>query len=266
MAVPVWSQFIPPSSLLWAIVLFIVMVFGWGWFQKWYIWHYRPTGDAWKNVDPWTLNNKRLMLDVVKSDGMVIKFVSERLRNDFEIAKAAVGNNCRAIRSIGSSLIDNKEIALLAVQQDGSLLNFLPRELRSDTEIVEAAIIDSPGSYRFANLSVRDEYTLLMRFLPHEDAALLVSFLHMENRRNVNLALKFLLGRDLTLLLAFDLFDNKIVMSKAVSISPTVLSLASEKLQNDFELRLLCDRMYLGLRPTLLAFQDVFIATMDRVY
>ncbi len=79
-------------------------------------------------------------LAAVKSDGSALKHVSARLRNDRKIVSRAVKSSGWALRYASKQLRADRKIVLMAVKQIGVVLEFASMDLKKDIGVVEAAI------------------------------------------------------------------------------------------------------------------------------
>ena len=80
-----------------------------------------------------------------------VKYISERLRADPEIALAAVRCYGESINSFSQEIQDTHEIALMAVSQTGWAIKYLSQELRDDYDIAFAAV-SATNSFQFRNM------------------------------------------------------------------------------------------------------------------
>jgi len=90
-------------------------------------------------------------LAAVKSDGSALEHVSARLRNDRKIVSTAVKSSGWALKYASKQLRADRKIVLSAVKQIGVVLEFASPDLKKDTGVVEAAIRsqDCGGSEAF---------------------------------------------------------------------------------------------------------------------
>ena len=95
-----------------------------------------------ENID-W--NNKNVVLEVVKQNGLALQFASEKLQDDKNVVLEAVKQNGWALAYASENLRDDKDIVLEAVKQNEWALQFASEELRIDKDIQIAAGIIEPS-------------------------------------------------------------------------------------------------------------------------
>lgn len=134
-----------------------------------------------KNFSEELRDDKEIMSLAVRGigQGVHIAYASERLKDDDELALAAVSTNGYAITDISYRLQseknialeavknaavlpylydyfhDDKEIVLAAIQHNGESLQFASDRLKNDKEIVLAAIADKGWAIKFASEELR---------------------------------------------------------------------------------------------------------------
>jgi len=97
---------------------------------------------------PRLTNNKALGLLAVQSDGRNISFLSESLKNDPEIALAAVTKTPLVYQyELSPKMRKIKQIAYQAIKQNHSIYPDLEPELKEDVDIALRALMTSKGSF-----------------------------------------------------------------------------------------------------------------------
>ncbi len=89
-----------------------------------------------ENID-W--NNKNVVLEAVKQNGLALQFASEKLQDDKNVVLEAVKQYGRALRFASENLRDDKDIVMTAVQQNRYALMYASKELQEDYDIQKAA-------------------------------------------------------------------------------------------------------------------------------
>jgi hypothetical protein len=85
-------------------------------------------------------NNKNIVIKLLKENGLVLEWVSDRLKDDEEVVLEAIKQNCLAIKFASYSVRNNKKIAMIAIKKNGINLSHLSDELKKDKQVVlEAA-------------------------------------------------------------------------------------------------------------------------------
>ena len=95
-----------------------------------------------ENID-W--NNKNVVLEVVKQNGLALQFASEKLQDDKNVVLEAIKQDGGALRFAPEELRDDKKVVLEAVKQDGRALRFASEKLCNDKDIQIAAGIIEPS-------------------------------------------------------------------------------------------------------------------------
>lgn len=95
---------------------------------------------------PMNLRSQGLILDVVKSNEFILKYISPDLINK-EISEIAVRENGVMLEYVPEKY-KTYDLCLMAVNQCGSALEYVPRELLN-SEIINLALTKLPASLRF---------------------------------------------------------------------------------------------------------------------
>lgn len=86
--------------------------------------------------------SKRIVLDAVRREGLVIRFSDVKLRGDLKIVRCAVRSNPQALKYASADLRRNKSIVLQAVRKAGlfewNILRFASDVLQNDADIIRA--------------------------------------------------------------------------------------------------------------------------------
>lgn len=85
-------------------------------------------------------NNRELVIDVVRKNGLALQYVSEQLRDDDIVVKIAVENNGMALQFASHRLQNIHHIVMSAVLENGWALQFASDTLRDNSEIVTCAM------------------------------------------------------------------------------------------------------------------------------
>ena len=86
-------------------------------------------------------NDKKVMLKVVKKNGLMLKYASPKLKYNKEIVEEAIKNNPFALEFTYLSDID-KEIVIDAVKRNGLSYRYVSGDLEFDEEIIFYALIN----------------------------------------------------------------------------------------------------------------------------
>eukprot|EP01043_Picozoa_sp_COSAG02_P012198 COSAG02_NODE_468_length_21758_cov_41.206796_8_plen_583_part_00 len=107
-------------------------------------------------------NDKQMLLEAVKRDGLALRHASEPLRNDPHIVREAVKQDGLALRHASEPLRNDAQIVLEAVKQDGSALADASEPLRSDAQIVLEAVKQWGGALAYASKSLRNDPQIVL--------------------------------------------------------------------------------------------------------
>jgi hypothetical protein len=99
-------------------------------------------------------NNKTIMLQVVRLDGMALLSASHELKNDEDVVLHAVRQNGMALEYASDELKAMK-VVLAAVKQNGLSLMYAPAHFHSDEEVVSAAVRQNGMALRYASPDLR---------------------------------------------------------------------------------------------------------------
>ena len=108
----------------------------------------------WENLD---IDNpirydRCIALNAVTQNGLIIEYLSDRLKQDRRIVLAAAKQNGYALMHVSPNLRDDKGIALIAVCQNGLTLFHVSDRLKNDREIVKAAIRQNSSAIKYAKI------------------------------------------------------------------------------------------------------------------
>ncbi|EFA4880021.1 DUF4116 domain-containing protein [Escherichia coli] len=145
-------------------------------------WRFGGIGESMSTSE---LDNYDLIYSKVVDDSRLLYYVSERLKNDFNIVKRALINDRDAvyyiheqleknlplakqvisfdplsIKSFPKSLTDNEEIVRHAIQQDATALQYASERLRDDDNLVSEAIRKEPEVLQYASERIQKEKAL----------------------------------------------------------------------------------------------------------
>ncbi|MBA3723011.1 MAG: DUF4116 domain-containing protein [Parachlamydiaceae bacterium] len=81
--------------------------------------------------------NRKVILEAVKFDGLLLKFASNLLKNDVEIVMNAVKNKGLALDYVTEDIAGYKAIAIEALRQDSDAVKFIPKYLQDDEILKE---------------------------------------------------------------------------------------------------------------------------------
>jgi hypothetical protein len=114
-----------------------------------------------RHTDENIFNDKNIIMNVVKNNGLALQYASERLQDDEEIVMIAIQNNMWALNFASERLKDDKEIVMTAVQNSKWALKYTSERLQDDKEIVMAAIQKNRTALRFASKRLQDDKEII---------------------------------------------------------------------------------------------------------
>ena len=95
--------------------------------------------------------DKQVVLEAVQQNGLALGDAPDRLRGDKQVVLAAVKQNGLAMQYAAAILTDDPEIALAAVQNNYLALQHVHPTMQDDQEVVDAAMQFSALALEFAN-------------------------------------------------------------------------------------------------------------------
>ena len=107
-------------------------------------------------------NDKVCMLEVVKNNGMELKYVSENLKNDKDVVLEAVKNNGEALQDASNELRNDKTIVLVAVKNCGWALEYASEEIRNDKTIVLEAVKNNEYALDYASYDLKNDKEVVL--------------------------------------------------------------------------------------------------------
>ena len=110
-------------------------------------------------------NNKELVLTAVKKDGLVLRYASEELKNDKEVVLTAINQNVFALQYASEELKNNKELILTAVKKDGLALRCASKEQRNNKEVVLEAMNNNVYSLIYASEEMQKDSELVSYYI-----------------------------------------------------------------------------------------------------
>lgn len=121
--------------------------------------------------EPNKINDKEILLELLKTDAFIIKYANVELQNDQEVAKLTLNKSPYALKYLGQSIKDNLEIVDKAIQTSKDKVNSF------DLILYAGELVKSNRDYIFKLLNNENTNG---NFFRH------VSYLH-KNDRELNL-------------------------------------------------------------------------------
>ncbi len=129
-------------------------------------------------------NDKNVVLQGIKTSNIHLLDISTELQNDIEVVKAAVSRNSRQIKYTSNALRNNKQLALIALQRRPSMFSFIGSELQSDLEVILAAVRIQSASLQYS-IGIQDDYEKVKQVVQVNGRC--YQYLHEKWRNDANL-------------------------------------------------------------------------------
>jgi hypothetical protein len=135
-------------------------------------------------------NDKKLMLKLItkEKEGKVISYLSDELKNDYDVVSETVKINGVCIIYASENCKNNKEIALLAVKNKGYALEFIFENLKNNKEVVMAAVKNYGEALKYASENLRDNKEVVLAAVSHNGNALKYASDNLKNDLEIALA------------------------------------------------------------------------------
>lgn len=101
-----------------------------------------------KNIYDYPLHNFEFIINLIKQNYIMIKYLPLEFKSNFNIAKIAININGNSIRYFNDNIKDNKVLAINAMK-NGAPLYYLSKRLRSNINFVKYAIEIDKQSIRY---------------------------------------------------------------------------------------------------------------------
>lgn len=96
------------------------------------------------------LDDEDVVMKVVAVNGMLLQYVSSRMRACKKVFMCALNSNTDVVEFFGGNFLDDKEVMMRAVELDGMLLEFASDRLRADADMIRVAVLRSKRAHVFA--------------------------------------------------------------------------------------------------------------------
>lgn len=123
-----------------------------------------PFYKALQNADLSIVGNKSYMLDLVKIDGNILQFASDKLKNDSTVGLEAIKQNDFALRYIGNDLKTNRKFVKSVILRNGNNLCHFPH-FAGDRKMVVVAIEANPWALKYASDDLKADKELIFKVI-----------------------------------------------------------------------------------------------------
>jgi len=183
-------------------------------------------------------NDFSIVYSAVSKNGLELKDASERLKDDFQIASAAIYNNIDAWEYVSEILKKNKNFVLNAAKQIRGVIKYVGEKMKTDKDVALAAIsIDSEAITHVSENLKLDKEIMLCAISKYIGAIKYIPD-NLKHDKEVILAGVTIDGEALAYA-SEKLRDNKYIVIQAIKKNPLALKHASLRLQNDINIVLL---------------------------
>jgi uncharacterized membrane protein YqjE len=131
--------------------------------------------------------DKEIVTEAVKRNGFSFEHASENLKNDKEFVLQIVQINGFSVRYASEELRNNKEIVLEAVKQNGISLLFASQQLKEDKEISLQAIKDNMYSIRHVSEELQKDKEILLEALKKKSNVLPTKYMNIEMKYDMEI-------------------------------------------------------------------------------
>jgi hypothetical protein len=148
----------------------------------------RSSGVILKYASDRLRGDKQLVITAVRRYGPALKFASRELQNDREVVLSAVREKFlgyEALRYAQKAFKDDKKIVLNAIETNGYALEHASDKLRADREIVTAAVRSNGKSLEYASDELRDDIRVVLIAVSKRGDALEFASERLRNNREV---------------------------------------------------------------------------------
>jgi len=100
-------------------------------------------------------NNRNVVITAVSNYGMALEYASDRLKNDKQIVLHAISNSSSALFHASDKLRDDEDVILAAVSKFGYTLKYASENLKNNKNIVCAALISRPDAFEYMSKELK---------------------------------------------------------------------------------------------------------------
>lgn len=198
----------------------------------------------WSHVSPMVYNKHRLHYTspmvhnghrshILIPNDLACPFASasDILRDDKEVAIAAIESAVNSVRFISERLAGDRDIATISVRKYGLMLEYVSADLRNDQDVVLDAVRDNGLALQFASDDIRDKEYVVLNAVRENGLALQFASERIRGDGQVTtLALKQN-GRALEFA-SYELRDREDIVMAALEQDTNAIEFASERIQD----------------------------------
>lgn len=133
-----------------------------------------------ERASPWVKDNRDLVLGVIRRNGFLLEFASERLQNDPELRLIATLTSPLYLNNT-PEFKDDRDMVLTLVHKNGMALEYVSERLKNDMEVVVTALKSNGLSIFYAPPWVMKDFGMVMTAIYSNGYTILALPLEMVN-------------------------------------------------------------------------------------
>ena len=134
-------------------------------------------------------HDRKLILFLVHQNPLIFPCLSDRFKDDIEIAKLAMAQNGSLLKHASSRLKNDKSLVTLAVSNFGQALEEVSTNLKNDTDVVLAAARNNLYTLNMAGSTIKNNEALLRTIIQEQPSAMLFATESLKNDKGLVLPL-----------------------------------------------------------------------------
>lgn len=108
---------------------------------------------------------------VRRSKGRALEFVSERLKNNFDVVSRAVSNSGKMLEHASDNLRSDRGVVLCAVKNHGCALKYASKDLQNNKEVCVCALKQDKKAFTYISSNLRGDKEVILTALGLNDYA-----------------------------------------------------------------------------------------------
>lgn len=190
--------------------------------------------DAYNLASERLKSKENIITLALQTNGINIKYVPDKYKNDKKYVKMAVKSNGVALTYVDNSMYDD-ELIKIAVKDSFEVLEIVPKKYSEDKEFMYSIIKEDGMAYEYASPKLRDDREFTLTAIEDYSMALEYASPRLQNDKEIVLAAVSSDGRALEYA-SSQLKNDKEVVLTAVSEEGLALVYASSEMRNDKEI------------------------------
>ncbi|WP_422133553.1 DUF4116 domain-containing protein [Endozoicomonas sp. ALD040] len=171
-------------------------------------------------------HDKDLVLFLIEQNPTLFRYVSDAFRDDFEIAKSAIGSRGRLLEYASDHLKKHKPLVMLAISDPGCVaLEYASTDLKNTPDVVVAATRHSFHSIKYAGQTVKNNESLLRVLIAENPMVLIYATESLKNDKDF--VLPVLLGNTRT----YENADIYKYLSDRLKSDPDIMAAAGHPIE-----------------------------------